>query len=302
MTTYGEALAAARARLSAAGATTPGLDARLLMAAAAGLDAAALISRSREPLPSLAQSLFDAHLKRRLGGEPVARIIGEKEFWSLPFAIDRAVLVPRAETETLVEVARFEARHFPPEIHICDLGTGSGAIIVALLVELPDARGTAMDLSEQALRVARRNAERHGVAERLSLAKGDFANAPEGPFDIVVSNPPYIRTDMIPRLAPEVRENDPLLALDGGGDGLKAYRAILARAPALIGKDGVIALETGHDQCAAVADLCRLAGLAAVRTVSDLSGTERVVVATQHKLSNQTEGQQKTLGNLGISG
>jgi release factor glutamine methyltransferase len=159
-----------------------------------------------------------------------------------------------------------------------------------------------MDLSEEALRVARRNAERHGVALRLSLEKGDFARKPEGPFDIVVSNPPYIRTEMIPRLAPEVREYDPHLALDGGGDGLEAYRAILARAPELIREDGVIALETGHDQSAAVADLSRLAGLAEVRIVSDLAGTERVVVATQHKLSNHTEGPQKTLGNLGISG
>jgi release factor glutamine methyltransferase len=303
MTTFGEALAAARARLCDAGAATPGLDARLLMAAAAGLDAAALIARSREPLPCLAQSRFDAHLKRRLGGEPVARIIGEKEFWSLAFAIDGAVLAPRPETEILVEVALGEARRrFPPDIHICDLGTGSGAVIVALLVELPDARGTAMDLSEEALRVARRNAERHGVALRLSLEQGDFASKPEGPFDVVVSNPPYIRTETISRLAPEVREYDPHLALDGGWDGLEAYRAILARAPELIRADGVIALETGHDQSAAVADLCRLAGLAEVRIVSDLSGTERVVVARQHKLSNYTEGQQKTLGNVGISG
>jgi release factor glutamine methyltransferase len=303
VTTYGEALAAARARLSDAGATTPGLDARLLMAAAAGLDGAALIARSREPLPSLAESRFDAHLKRRLGGEPVARIIGEKEFWSLAFAIDGAVLAPRPETEILVEVALAEARQrFPPDIHICDLGTGSGAIIVALLVELPGARGTAMDLSEEALSVARRNAERHGVAARLSLEKGDFASRPEGPFDIVVSNPPYVRTEMIPRLAPEVREYDPHLALDGGWDGLEPYRAILARVAELIREDGVIALETGHDQSAAVADLCRLAGLAEVRIVSDLAGTQRVVVATQHKLSNHTLDQQKTLGNLGISG
>ena len=303
MTTYGEALAAARARLSNAGASTPGLDARLLMAAAAGLDAAALIARSREPLPSLARSRFDTHLERRLGGEPVARIIGEKEFWSLAFTIDGAVLAPRPETEILVEAALAEAkRRFPPDIYICDLGTGSGAIIVALLVELPDARGTAMDLSEEALSVARRNAERHGVAARLSLEKGDFAMKPEGPFDIVVSNPPYVRTEMIPRLAPEVREYDPHLALDGGADGLEAYRAILARVAELIREDGVIALETGHDQSAAVADLCRLAGLAEVRIVSDLAGTQRVVVATQHKLSNHTEGQQKTLGNLGISG
>ena len=303
MTTYGEALAAARARLSEAGAATPGLDARLLMAAAAGLDAAALIARSREPLPCLAESRFDAHLKRRLKDEPVARIIGEKEFWSLAFAIDEAVLAPRPETEILVEVALAEARRrFPPEVHTCDLGTGSGAIIVALLVELPEARGTAMDLSEEALRAARRNAERHGVAARLSLEKGDFAEQPEGPFDVVVSNPPYIRTGTIPRLAPEVREYDPHLALDGGADGLEAYRAILARAPKLIGADGVMVFETGHDQSAAVADLCRMAGLAQVRIVSDLAGTERVVVTTQHKLSNETEGQQKTLGNLGISG
>jgi release factor glutamine methyltransferase len=296
MTTYGQALAAARARLSDAGATSPGLDARLLMGAAAGLESAALIARSREPLPWLAESRFDSHLRRRLRGEPVARIIGEKEFWGLPFAIDGAVLAPRPETEILVEVAVTEARRrFPPDIHICDLGTGSGAIIVALLVELPEAQGTAVDLSEEALAVARRNAERHGVAGRVRFEQGDFASGPDGRFDIMVSNPPYIRTDAIARLEPEVREYEPLLALDGGADGLQAYRVILARVPEVLAKEGFVVLETGHDQGAAVADLCRAAGLAGGTVVPDLAGTGRVVVATQHKLSNLREGPKKRL-------
>lgn len=281
MTTYGEALAAARAALRQAGAPSAALDARLLLGAATGVDTAALIARSRESVPPLAQAAFDAHLLRRLAGEPVARILGEKEFWGLRFGLDRATLEPRPDTEILVEAVLGEARRrFPPDLRICDLGTGSGAIIVALLAELPDAQGTATDISAAALAMARRNAERHGVAERLRLELADFARGPDGSFDVVVSNPPYVASGEVDRLDREVRDFDPRAALDGGPDGFSAYRAIVARLPALLAKGGFLAVETGHEQSAAVAALCRAAGLEGVAIVPDLAGVGRAVSAS----------------------
>ncbi len=303
MTTYGEALAAARSALSRAGAASAALDARLLMSAAAGLETAALIARSREPLPPLAKAAFDDHLRRRLTGEPVARIVGEKEFWGLPFAIDSATLAPRPETEILVDAVLVEVRRrFWPDLHICDLGTGSGAIIVALLAELREARGTATDISAAALATARRNAERHGVAARIRFQQADFASEPNGPFDVVVSNPPYVASGHIARLDPDVRDFDPHTALDGGRDGLAAYRAILARAPALLRRGGLLAVEVGHGQSDAVASLCRAAGLDGVAIASDLAGIERVVLAS--RLSASAVGfaePKKPLGKLGVS-
>jgi release factor glutamine methyltransferase len=267
--------------LSEAGVESAALDARLLLAAASGLDAARLIGLARESVPPLAQSAFDAYLSRRLKGEPVARILGRKEFWSLPLDLNAATLVPRPETETLVEAVLAEIRgRFPPKISICDLGTGSGAILIALLSELPAARGVATDISEEALAVARRNAERTGVLPRIEFCRTSFTHGPDGPFDVVVANPPYIMSSAIDDLAPEVRNHDPRAALDGGEDGLDAYRAILARSGVLLAKDGLLAFEVGHEQGEVVAALCRDSGLSDVRIRSDLAGADRVVMAT----------------------
>jgi release factor glutamine methyltransferase len=277
--TYDAALATARGALADAGITSAAIDARLLMAAAADIDMAALISRARDPLPALARARFDAHLTRRLGGEPVARILGEKEFWGLRFEIGAATLVPRPETETLVACVLERARRRKPDIAVCDLGTGSGAILAALLKELPQAHGTGTDMSAAALDLARRNAERHGVANRVTFEQVAFADGPRGPFDVVVSNPPYVRSAAIPCLERDVREFDPRVALDGGADGLDAFRAILARADVLVAEGGIAAFETGHDQADEVADLCRAHGLVNVEVRNDLSGAGRVVVA-----------------------
>jgi release factor glutamine methyltransferase len=279
VTTYAAALAAARAELQRAGVEGPALDARLLLAAAAGLDTAGLVARDQDPMPALAEGRFRCHLKRRLRGEPVARILGTKEFWGLAFEVD-SVLVPRPETETLVEAVLNEARRkFPPQITICDLGTGSGAIVIALLTELEEAKALASDISPGALATAARNAERLGVRDRLDFYLGDFAEGPAGPFDIVVSNPPYVRTGDIGALRPDVREYDPKVALDGGPDGLSAYRAILSRAARLIDEDGLLALEVGADQSEAVTMLCREYGLEDVSVRSDLAGGARAVLA-----------------------
>jgi release factor glutamine methyltransferase len=308
VTTVRAALAEARALLGRAGVGSAGLDARLLLADAAGLDAASLIARDGEELPPLAGRLFRAHMSRRLAGEPVARIVGTKEFWGLPFALNDAVLVPRPDTETLVEVVLAACRQqFGNRIRICDLGTGSGAILIALLRELPDASGVAVDISPAALGMARANAERLGVLSRMSLREGDFGadgfeNGPEGPFDVVVSNPPYIRTAAIDGLAPEVRDYDPRLALDGGPDGLSAYRAILRSAPFILKQGGLLAFEVGNDQGGDVGSLCREAGLRNVAVQRDLSGADRVVAGTWGSSETARELSKKALGEVEITG
>jgi release factor glutamine methyltransferase len=280
MATYRAALSEGRAALAGSGIETAALDARLLLARAAGVDMAALVARDSEPLSALASDTFRDHIKRRRSGEPVARILGEAEFWSLRFLLNSATLVPRPETETVVEAVLDQAREdFPPTVRICDLGTGSGAIVIALLKELPQAQAVATDISREALAAAASNAERHGVRSRVTFRLTDFSEGPEGPFDIVVSNPPYIRSEEIFSLQKEVRKHDPILSLDGGPDGLDAFRAILGRVDLLLSKGGLIAFEIGHDQGEGVANLCREAGLREVSIGKDLGGRDRVILA-----------------------
>jgi release factor glutamine methyltransferase len=306
MTTFNEALTSARTSLGKAGVESPGLDARLLLAAASHLDMAELIARGSESLPALAQTAFDDHMKRRLRGEPVARIVGEKEFWGLPLAVGPAVLVPRPDTETLVDVVLAETRrrfagNNKGNVTICDLGTGTGAILIALLTALTDAHGTATDISPEALAMARLNAERHRVAERIDFVQADFAAGPRGPFHVVVANPPYIRSNAIEELCAEVREHDPRLALDGGPDGLAAYRTILRRIDSLLVDGGLLGFEVGYDQGESVAALCRDKGLGEVCTHSDLSGAGRVVTAVRTMSGASADAEKKALGKVGRS-
>ena len=280
MTTYAAALQRGRATLSGAGVENAALDARLLLADAARVDMAALIARSSDPLPPLAGQAFRDHQHRRAAGEPVARILGHREFWGLPFEVNAATLVPRPDTETLVEVvlAELRGRH-DARITICDLGTGSGAIPIALLCELPEPQAVAVDISEAALAVARRNAAKLGVAGRICFRPGNFAEEPQGRFDVVVSNPPYVPSNVIASLERDVRDFEPLIALDGGADGLEAYRTILARMPGMLALGGLVALEVGYDQGEAVARLCRERMFNEVAIICDLAGIGRVVVA-----------------------
>ena len=305
MTTYAAAMYSARRQFRDAGIENAALDARLLMAGAAGLDMAALMASSGETIPALAERAFDTHVNRRLDREPVARILGEKEFWGLPFMVNAATLVPRPETETLVGsvLAELRCREFAPSLCICDLGTGCGAILIALLTELPEAKGVATDISAEALAMARANAERFAVANRIDFRQDDFAVAPDGPFEIVVSNPPYVRSGAIDGLAPEVRDYDPHAALDGGADGLAAYRAILTRIDTLLGSDGLLALEVGHDQAGQVATLCREQACDDIGIRSDLAGIGRVVLASRHA-GSKPKGRRakKALGKLTVSG
>jgi release factor glutamine methyltransferase len=265
----------------ARGLATPELDARILVAHALGLDHAALAVQSGRVLTADETAAIASSAARRLAHEPVARILGVKEFWGLSFKLDAATLVPRPETETVVEAA-LEA--IGPEragaaLKIADLGVGSGALLLALLSELPGARGIGTDVSAAALACARANAVALGVAERAAFTACDFAAALAGPLDLIVSNPPYVAREAIASLPPEVRDFDPRRALDGGPDGLDAYRAIATMARPLLAPDGILVIELGLGQLAAVERLLASAGLAAERAKPDLSGIPRALVA-----------------------
>ena len=277
----GAAWRAVRDRFRAQGMDTPELDARLLAQAAFGLDAMGLVRREREPATPEQLVGLDRFALRRLAGEPISRIVGEQEFWGLKFVLSQATLVPRPETEQLVEeaLARLAGLRAP---RIVDLGTGSGAIIVSILEALPRAHGLATDISEAALATARQNAERHGVAGRLDFRQGHWWQAVPHTelFDLIVSNPPYIATAAIADLAPEVRVFDPKAALDGGWDGLEAYRAIASQAARRLVPKGHMLLEIGYNQAEAVSRVFHRAGFGRVEILKDLAGLDRVVSAS----------------------
>jgi release factor glutamine methyltransferase len=267
------------------GIDSPELDTRVLIGHALGLDHAALAARADQPLSAEQQAAIAALARRRLAHEPVARIIGAKEFWSLPLRVGEATLVPRPETETVVAAALRALDARGPRSRpwrIADIGTGSGAIALALLTELPKAFVVGTDISPAALAVARDNARSLGLARdlgRVSYVLCDMASALRGPFDLIISNPPYIPTGDLDRLAPEVRLFDPRLALDGGADGLRWYRALAGAAGALLARRGVVVVELGQDQAEPVAALMTAAGLAPLPPQPDLSGTPRALVA-----------------------
>jgi release factor glutamine methyltransferase len=249
-------------------------DLRLLLADATGWSAARLAASGPDPLPAGALARAERHLARRMGREPVSQILGRWHFHGRDFRVTRDVLTPRPDTEALVARALSE-----PFLRFADLGTGSGILAVTLLAERPEATGLAADISEAALALARDNAARHGVADRLTFARGDWwAAVPEGArFDLVVSNPPYIGEAEFAALAPEVAEHEPREALTPGGDGLSAYRAILSGALRHLAPGGRLAVEIGAGQGAAAAGLFSAAGLEAVGIDPDLSGKHRVV-------------------------
>ena len=277
--TVAQARRAAADRLRAGGFDTPDLDARLIVGHALGLDHAALVAQSARRLSPAETAALEASVARRLAHEPVARILGTREFWSLPLRVTPAVLVPRPETETVVEaVLAVVARDRP--LLVADLGVGSGAILLALLSELPMAFGIGTDRAASALGVARDNAQRLALADRAGFVACDFGAALAGACDVVVSNPPYIPTRDIAALAADVRDYDPRAALDGGPDGLAAYRAIAADAGRLLAPGGCLAVEIGVGQGEVVSELLAAHGLAvAGGPRRDLAGRARVVMA-----------------------
>jgi len=271
--TGGQAVIAATRLLTAAGVPDAARDARKLFAYASGVDAWRLTLTLPEPVAPDVQARFDVLIARRVQREPVSHLIGTREFYGRAFEVTPDVLDPRPETETLIAVAL--RQNFTK---VLDLGTGSGCILVTLLAEMTNATGVGGDASAAALTVASRNARRHGVAARATFVQSDWMAAIAGPFDLIVSNPPYIAADEMPALSPEVRHWEPRMALTDEADGLSAYRVIVAQALAVLVPDGVLLFEIGPTQGTAVAQMMRDADLRNVAVVPDLDGRDRVVM------------------------
>jgi release factor glutamine methyltransferase len=257
-------------------------DARVLIAHALHLDRTQLVSQSDRILESREINAISVLAARRCRHEPVARIVGVKEFWSLTLRVTPDVLVPRPETETVIEAAldvvvRNGLRN--EKLRILDIGTGTGALLLALLVELPNAIGIGADISAAALDVARDNSARHRLTARASFICCNGTGALSGPFDFIVSNPPYVARGDIPALPPEVREYDPVVALDGGNDGLDVYRAIASDARRLLAPGGRLIVELGIGQERAVSALFTKAGLQVGQARKDLAGIPRALSA-----------------------
>jgi release factor glutamine methyltransferase len=268
-----------RGALGQAGHLAPG-DARLLLAAALGATRLDVAVAPERALSDEERRRFLGFVERRAAGEPASRILGRREFWSLELEIAPAVLDPRPDTETVVEAALEAVGDRSRPLDLLDLGVGSGCILLALLSELPNAEGLGVDRSEAAARVARRNADRLGLADRARFVVADWADPISGVFDLVVSNPPYIPRREIASLSPEVARHDPSAALDGGEDGLDAYRRLAAALPGALKPGAVVALEIGPGQAGSVARLLEQTGLNLQGTRPDLAGRPRCLIAT----------------------
>jgi release factor glutamine methyltransferase len=287
--------------LSDAGCENPALDARLLLSAVSGWSAARILGSRDEVLAMSDVDRLKLLLDRRCGGEPVSRIVGRRAFLDMDLEISPATLDPRPDTELVVEIACARARDtfgVSKPVRVLDLGTGSGAILLGILRALPQAIGTGIDLSSSALEVAQRNAHMAGVASRASFRHGDWHRGLGETFDLVVSNPPYIPTAQIEELSNEVKKFDPQIALDGGPDGLDAYRTILNGLTAYLAPGAWIVFETGHDQTKAVAELMRetlLLTSAGPEILRDLAGLPRCVAAQAQGCSSRSK---KPVGNM----
>ncbi len=258
------------------GVDSPRLDAEVLMASALSVERVMLYARYDQPLLPAELEKIRSLVKRRANGEPVAYILGEREFYSLPLHVSNKVLIPRPDTETLVEVA-LERLATIKDPRILDVGTGSGAIALALKKERPDAVVTASDVSSEALAVARQNAARLGL--ELRCLESDLLASIDGPYELVVANLPYIPSAQLPSLMREVKNHEPALALDGGPDGLALIRRLIADLPRVMAPGGIVALEAGHDQLEAVAALLGEASLVEIRVKKDYGGQPRVASA-----------------------
>jgi release factor glutamine methyltransferase len=277
----------AKARLEQAGLAGPVIDARLLVEAAAEATRADIVGDPYRALSPEQEVTLEGYLARREHREPVSHILGRKGFWKIMLQVTPDVLTPRPDTETVVE---YVLRDFPEHAawSILDLGVGSGAILLSILAERPAARGLGVDVSEEALAVARDNAANLGLAGRMALLRGDWTEGlGEATFDLVVSNPPYIASAVLETLEPEVRDHEPRLALEGGADGLDHYRRLAPEILRVLKPGGRFAVEIGYDQKDAVEALFRAAGGVGVQTIRDLGDRDRVVAGTKKPLENR---------------
>jgi release factor glutamine methyltransferase len=267
-------------RFTEAGITAARLEAQILLAHVLGCTRMQLYTGFDKPLADAELASYRGLIKRRLAGEPVSYLVGETEFWGLPFHVEPSVLVPRPDTETVIEVARAARPDRAAPCRILDLCTGSGVIAVSLAREYPAAQVVATELSPAAAALARRNAARNAVADRVDVREGDlFAPVRGERFDLITANPPYIASPVIPTLSPEVRR-EPVIALDGGPDGLAFYDRICAEAREHLVPGGAIVLEHGFDQAGAVAARLTAAGFTGVTLVHDLGKNPRVTRGT----------------------
>ena len=275
--------------LTAAGIDNARFEARLLLAEASGLTIEQLVARGTDAVPANVVEMARSLTVRRVRREPMAYILGEREFWGLPFKVSPAVLVPRPDSETLIEAVLSLMPDRARAWRILDLGLGSGCLLLTLLREYPQARGVGLEASAEALAVAQENANALGVADRAQLIEGDWRRpgwaeallqALGGPFDLVVSNPPYIASAAVPKLMPEVSSFEPRLALDGGAEGFDAYQVIIAASPRLVTAGGFMAVEAGEGQASEITRIFAAAGLTPRPPWKDLGGIDRVVTAS----------------------
>lgn len=273
-----EALRRAIAALQAAHVETASLDARLLLQHVLGISHEEWVAEPEKAMTAQQAEAYDALIARRARHEPVAHLMGTREFWSMDFRVTPATLVPRPDSETVIEAVlqRIADRNAP--LSILDLGTGTGCLLLSLLKELPNAQGTGIDLSREALTVAQENALQLGLAARAHFNQGNWCDESQGRFDVIVSNPPYIPTANIASLDAEVEQYEPRLALDGGADGLDCYRDILAALPDILKPDGIAAFEVGIGQSQAVTELAREKGFQLESIRKDMQGICRCVL------------------------
>lgn len=279
-----KAWTAAKDRLKDAGIDQPSIDARLMLEVAAGVSRTEIVTDPYRELTPEQQATLEEYLSRRARREPVSHIIGRKGFWKILLQVNKNVLTPRPETEVIVDEV---LKAFPEQMgfSMLDLGVGSGTILLAVLAERPAAKGLGIDASADALAVAKDNAASLDLNTRAAFMHGDWtAGLGDAGFDLVVSNPPYIPTAVIDTLEPEVRDHEPRLALDGGTDGLDAYRLLAPEILRVLKPAGMFAVEIGHDQAKDVEALFRAAGAQEVRTVKDLSTHDRVVTGVKNPL------------------
>jgi release factor glutamine methyltransferase len=292
--TLGEAVSAAAALLDAAGVADARRDARLLLGHALGVGREVVLGHPERPLDAGGEARLGTLVARRAAREPMAYITGEREFWSLPFRVGRAALIPRPDSETVVEAALAWVPDRAATLRLLDLGTGSGCLLLALLSELGSATGVGLDRSAKALEMARKNARRLGLDGRCRFLAGDWGAPLTGPFDLIVANPPYVAEDELAALEPEVAF-EPRLALAAGQDGLAAYRALAPHMARLLAPAGAAVVEVGAGQARAVASLMSAAGLGETGRRRDLAGIERCLVL------GKPGGGRGSTRNLGIN-